>query len=90
MAKFLPGQGGRPKGAKNKKRPIKVQDFVAENDINIPKMWLDAIMQIIEPEAKAKALSEYNKWVSSMPKESADESEEQSETTADVLSIING
>jgi hypothetical protein len=91
---FQKGQSGNPSGkpvgTRNKKKVIKVADFVADNDINIPKMWLEAIMQIIEPEAKAKALSEYNKWVAAMPKESSDEVEEQPINSADVLSIIGG
>jgi hypothetical protein len=90
MGKFKPGEGGRPKGARNKKRPIRVHDFVAENDINIPKLWLEAIMGIDDLEAKAKCLAEFNRWVAAMPRETSDEVEEQPVNSADVLSIIGG
>lgn len=95
MPKFQPGQGGRKPGSKNKKKVIKVADFVAENDINVPKLWLEAIMAILEPEAKAKALAEFNKWVATMPKE-RDESDDNPpyenyvNPTANVLNIISG
>jgi hypothetical protein len=80
---------GKPAGTKNKKKVIRVADFVAENNINVPQLWLDAIMAILEPEAKAKALSEFNKWVATMPKEvTEDEAIEPDNTSADILSMI--
>lgn len=80
---------GRPPGQKNKKKAIKVEDFVAENDINIPKMWLDTIMEIDKPALRATALAEYNKWVSTMPKESSEDNEmPQTNSSADILNIV--
>lgn len=90
MAKFQKGNPGKPKGAKNKKKAIKVADFVAANNINVAQAWWETIMAIIEPIDKANAIEKYYKYIGAPPlPEPAQESETESDNEpADVLSII--
>lgn len=88
MGKFLPGNPGRPKGIKNKKKIIKVEDFVRDNNINVAQEWWQTIMQINKPDERAAAIREYYKFVGTPPKETSEVEDEPITESADILSII--
>lgn len=72
MAKFQkgnPGGPGRPKGLIQTKKIVKVAEFCAANNINIAKMWYDAILEIDKPVDKAAALAKYYQYVGGVPKQ---------------------
>lgn len=88
MAKFQPGNPGRPKGIKNKKKIIRVVDFVRENNIDVPKVWWESIQAIQDPQKKADSIEKYYKFVGVPPRNEEDEIEE-AQDSADILSIVN-
>jgi len=91
MAKFQKGAPGRPKGAKNIKKAIKVAEFVAEKGINVPEAWWNSIQEIKSPSEKAKAIANYYTFVGAPPKPEPEvEIEESVDTSesADILSIV--
>lgn len=88
MAKFLPGNPGKPKGAKNKKKALKIEDFVAQEGINVGKAWWDTIQAITNATDRANAMAQYYKYVGAPPKPTEETQEPEVSEAADILSII--
>lgn len=87
---FKPGQSkpagsGRAKGTKNKKKVVKITDFIAEREINLPDRILSTIDSIQDPAVKAKLLIEYYKFIDAPLKDKSltDESEQTATETQD-------
>ena len=89
MGKFLPGNPGKPKGAKHKRKIIKVEDFVRENNIDVPKIWWETIQAIQDPQKRADSLEKYYKFVGLPPKAEVDDVQDEPQDSADILSIVN-
>lgn len=89
MALFGPGNPGRPKGIKNKKKVLKVNDFLVRENIDVAKEWWLTIQQITNAKDKSDAINQYYKFVGAPPKQDVEAEEpEPSAESADILSII--
>lgn len=88
----MTNKGGRPKGAPNKKKVLKIEDFVRDNNINVAETWWAEINKILNPKDKVLAIQEFYKYVGGLPKATGIDEEKEIEKieNADVLSIVNG
>lgn len=75
-----PKTSGRTKGTPNKKKLLRITDYVKENGINIAEtIWL-AIQEIDVPDLRVKALIQYYKFLEPEAKDPiTDEAAEQEE-----------
>lgn len=87
-----PANSGRKKGAKNKRKILKISDFILSQNINIAQELYLAIQSIPDPIAKAKALMEFYKFVDAPVKEKEAEGETQDQPTdlppSDILTLV--
>ena len=93
--RFKPGSpkppgSGIKKGQKQKKKIVRVTDFIRANNVNIAEEWYKAIMAIEEPEDKARALKDFYLFVEPPAKEAAESSDvEEPINNATILEIVN-
>lgn len=89
MAKFQPGNPGKPKGAKHKKKVLKINDFLTRENVDVAKEWWTAIQAIKDPKDKSDAINQFYKFVGAPPKqEVAEEPIVEQTEAADILSIV--
>lgn len=94
--KFEKGQpkhpsSGRKKGVGNKKKILKVADFILREDKDIAREIYETIHSIQDPVAKTKALMDFYKFVDAPVKEKEveDDSSDNSEaSTANILAAV--
>lgn len=86
-----PKTGGRVAGTPNKKKLLKLSDFLIEKDINLAERIWSRIELVEEPAEQAKLLLQLYKYVEAPLAPAAPQapaSEEQ--PTCDVISIVKG
>lgn len=86
-----PPDSGRKKGVPNKKKIIKVSDFILNENKDIAKEIYDVIQTIQDPVAKCKALFDFYKFVDAPVKEKEVEQEAdptESIITSDILKAV--
>lgn len=86
---FKPGNPGKPKGAKHKKKVLKINDFLTRENIDVAAEWWRTIQAIANPKDKSDAINQYYKYVGAPPKPDVEQEEfEIEESSADILSIV--